>query len=224
MYGACFSLAGGCTESLPSLVAVYLLAGVGYGVFHPHLPSRLVARLAPPNRASRAMGTFTAVGDVGRMVVTFALLTAAAGGDPSVVMQFAGLIACGVAAVTAVTTPRSSAATADGGDRGVAARGRPAFRDVFRRNPGFARVCVLGFLDSVASSVLYVFLPAVLAERGGDDATVRACVTTFFAASLAGKVVVGWAADLPGRWADVRGVRGRQRAGHHRPARGQRSD
>jgi MFS transporter, FSR family, fosmidomycin resistance protein len=196
VYGACFTLAGR-TESLPSLIAVYLLAGVGYGVFHP-ISFALVARLAPPNRASRAMGTFTAVGDVGRMVMSFALLTAAAGGDPSVVMQFAGLIACGVAAVTAVTTPRSSVATADCVDPGVPAPGRPAFRDVFRRNPGFARVCVLGFLDSVASSVLYVFLPAVLAERGGDDATVRACVTTFFAASLAGKVVVGWAADYLG--------------------------
>jgi predicted MFS family arabinose efflux permease len=64
----------GVAPSFWYLLPAFIVAGVGYGAFHP-VAFALLARLAAPSERGRVMGNFTAIGDVGRValasIITF---------------------------------------------------------------------------------------------------------------------------------------------------------
>jgi predicted MFS family arabinose efflux permease len=196
------ALCGGCFLAMPiardfwSAGLIYLLAGVGYGIFHP-IALGLVARRAAPRAGARSMGWFTLVGDIGRVVVPGLVLgilplvgwTVAAGGT-------------GLATILLATSffvwrgeQQQPAAAADP----TAERAEPArVVDVLRQRP-FLWACVIGFFDALANSSLYVFLPALVLVKGFGTCDVGLFVAVFFAASLTGRVCIGRVADRLGK-------------------------
>jgi MFS family permease len=62
-------------------------------------------------------------------------------------------------------------------------------------NRSFRLVTLVGFLDALANSALYIFVPLVLSDSGAEPALAAAVVSAFFVSSLFGKVLGGRLAD-----------------------------
>ncbi len=68
--GALFAL--GASMNFLVVGLVFLVAGVGFGIFHP-IAFALIARWSPKETRGRAVGNFTAIGDLGRIGIAAAV-------------------------------------------------------------------------------------------------------------------------------------------------------
>jgi MFS family permease len=195
--GLCCAAAA-LTTGFGALLLVYLGAGVGVGVFHP-VAFSLVAQAAGPRGTSRAMGRFTAVGDVGRLTVVAAATAMVSLVPWQAVVAWLGVPVALAGLVLALRerkgneAPRSSA--------GTRCPARAAFAVADR---GFWLLCGIGFLDALANSSLSVLLPFLLIE-GQGQLPLGILMPLFFVACLPGRVVIGWLGDLRGRAGSLAG-------------------
>jgi MFS family permease len=190
--GLCCAAAA-LTTGFGVLLLVYLGAGVGVGVFHP-VAFSLVAEAVGPRGTSRAMGRFTAVGDVGRLTAV-----AAATAMVSLVPWQAVVAWLGVPvalAGLALALRERKGKTALGSSAGTRCPARAAFAVADR---GFWLLCGIGFLDALANSSLSVLLPFLLFAKGQGQLPLGILMPLFFVACLPGRVVIGWLGDLRGR-------------------------
>jgi MFS transporter, FSR family, fosmidomycin resistance protein len=78
LYGVGY-IATGFADSYWWLLPAFVLAGIGFALFHP-VALALVTRSSAPNVRGRNMGNFTAIGDIGKMgissVLTFIIVYA----------------------------------------------------------------------------------------------------------------------------------------------------
>ena len=198
---ACMALYGGCfliaplTDGLWLTAAVYLLAGIGFGVFHP-VAFAVTAQSSDQEACTTSMGVFTAAGDLGRAVITGAFMAIAAVLAWQSASVAAGLFSLGLALLLLARergTPTRSVR------QPVNAKPLKEILYLLLRRKGFSLTCAFGFLDGLANSSLYVFLPFLLLSQGLGNQELAFLISMFFAASLLGKVVVAWIADRCGR-------------------------
>jgi predicted MFS family arabinose efflux permease len=190
----CFAVAAG-TDGFGFALAVYSAAGLGFGIFHP-LAFSLIADASPPQGASGSMGWFTAVGDLGRAATVWAvmLLVSLLGWRPVFVAVGAPVALGCLLLCTRPGQRRESLAIRSTEEL------RCGQRYSAMKQPWFWLLCAIGFLDGLANSGLYVFLPFLLLAKGCDQSQVAVLVCLYFAAGLSGRIVVGWLGD---RWGPV---------------------
>lgn len=193
LYGAAF-LVIGATGQFFALIPLFVLAGIGFGVFHP-IAFALIAKWTPKERRGRAMGNFTAIGDVGRIGIAAALsfLAVAIGWQQTAVLY--AVVALAAAAFfyrylfgrTARATPKEHEGQAQ----------QLSFWQILKNKRYVLTLCSAAF-DGFASSSLFVFLPFLLLERNIAPALLGAFTATFFVGTFFGKAVLGRFVDKLG--------------------------
>lgn len=190
LYAASF-LVVAAARSYGALALAFGLASLGFGAFHP-IGFSLTASAGPSASLGKRMGGFTAVGDIGRIGVA-ALVTA----------LMAWLSWRRVAAIYAVVPILVLAACLagglfrdanDAGTHGLPETGKNRrFRlSVDRR---LAPILASGFIDTLAGSSLFVFLPFLFTLRGASPGLLGSLSGAFFLGNMLGKVALGGTVD-----------------------------
>ena len=188
LYSLAF-VAVGLSSGFPSLVLSFGLASVGFGLFHP-VGFAMVAHSSGPGELGRRMGGFTAVGDIGRVgVAACVTLLVALSGWRRTALAYGCVPA--VLALGLYAASRGSPARSGPEEAGVKARG-------LRRNRRFLLATASGFIDALASSSLFVFIPFLFIHRGASTALLGSLSGAFFVGNMLGKVVLGRIADRLG--------------------------
>ncbi len=168
-----------------ALLGLFALGGIGFGVFHP-IAFALIAKWFPKERRGRAMGNFTAIGDVGRIGISAALSFIAV----AIGWRQTALLYAGGAIVMAVGSYHFLVSRADR----VEVKERhatPMSLWQIIKNKRYVLAMSTGALDSFASASLYVFLPFLLLKRGISPALLGSFTAAFFVGNLFGKTALG---------------------------------
>lgn len=178
-------------SSIGSIAVIFLLSGVGYGVFHP-IGLTVLTEASEPQERGRALGTFAAVGDIGRLVLPQTTMGIALWMGWRGASVVGAVMAIAVAAGSLFACRAWGALESESSPTGAAAS-RKSARQVFAQNQGFSAACGIGFLDALSGSSVYIFLPLLFTSRGVADP--RVPLALFFGASLFGKVISGRLSD-----------------------------
>jgi FSR family fosmidomycin resistance protein-like MFS transporter len=193
LYGTMFLITGATGQFL-MLIPLFILAGIGFGVFHP-IAFALIAKWTPKQRRGRAMGNFTAIGDVGRIGIAAALsfLAVAIGWQKTAIVYAVVALAAAfffyryLFTNTTRIAPKEHAGQAE----------NLSYLQVFRNKRYVLTLCCAAF-DGFASSSLFVFLPFLLLQRHIEPALLGAFTATFFVGTFFGKAVLGRFVDTMG--------------------------
>lgn len=171
------------------LAAMYMLAGVGLGVFHPISFAQIAEWFAKEHRG-RIMSEFTAWGDVGRIALSTALpVLAVAIGWRQTALAY-GLVAIGLALGFALWLRRGG---------GVHVKPKAAGGTVsilyLMRHRRTVLAMVASIFDVFSSFSLYIFLPFLLLFRHIDPALLGGFTAIFFIGNLGGKLFLGRLVD-----------------------------
>lgn len=174
------------------LAVLFLVAGVGFGVFHP-IAFALIAKWAPKERRGRSIGNFTAIGDVGRIGISalVSVIVVAIGWQKTALLYaaFALILGVGIALFAHNQPPKT---------KDTAQPLKPMTFWQILRNRRLIFTLSAAALDSFASSSLYVFLPFLLLERGVDPVLLGSFTAAFFFGNLFGKTFLGRLTDKLG--------------------------
>gem|GEM_PF-468195 len=181
----------GILHNYYALFGMFLLAGIGFGLFHP-IAFGLIAKWTPKERRGRTIGNFTAIGDVGRIAITAALsFIVVLIGWENTALLYAGaaiLLGAGVRMfLRGREAPQNKTAP-------------PIDMSLWQilRNRRLVFALAAAALDSFASASLYVFLPFLLLLRGIDPALLGSFTAAFFFGNLFGKTLLGRLTDKIG--------------------------
>ena len=194
LYGLAF-LATGISGAFLTLLLLFSIAGIGFGVFHP-IAFALIAKWTPKERRGRAMGDFTAIGDVGRIGIAAALsfLAVALGWQQTAVLY---AVAALIAATFFYRYLFSKAARPKPQQEQPASVEQLSFLQVLKNKRYILTVCSAGF-DGFASASLFVFLPFLLLKRHVDPALLGSFTAAFFVGTFFGKALLGRFVDKLG--------------------------
>lgn len=170
----------------------FLAAGIGFGVFHP-IALAVMARAYGKEGQGRRLGNFMAVGEVGRVVIPFAI---------SFLVAFIGLrLTASLYALLAVAVfllfyfihlPKTAPPQAPVNPITIL-RTRHLLR-----NRGFVYATLAGALDCFASASLFVFLPFLFLTKQISPVVLGPFTAAFFAGNFFGKVYLGRLTDRLG--------------------------
>ena len=190
LYAASF-LVVAAARSYGALALAFGLASLGFGAFHP-IGFSLTASAGPSASLGKRMGGFTAVGDIGRIGVA-ALVTALMAwlSWRRVAVIYAAVPILVLAACLAGGLFRE---VNDTGTHGLPDTGKNRkFRlSVDRR---LAPILASGFIDTLAGSSLFVFLPFLFTLRGASPGLLGSLSGAFFLGNMLGKVALGGTVD-----------------------------
>ncbi|HSX16857.1 MAG TPA: MFS transporter [Patescibacteria group bacterium] len=167
------------------LLLTFALGGVGFGVFHP-IAFSLIAKWAPKATRGRAMGNFTAIGDVGRIGISAALsfvVVAIGWRHAAIIYAIAALVIAACAyhfwlSKGGSLAPKEHTTT-------------PLSLWQIIRNRRYLLAISASALDAFASASLFVFLPFLLLKRGVDPAFLGTFTAAFFVGNFFGKTILG---------------------------------
>lgn len=181
--------------TLALLVILFFLAGVGFAVFHP-IAFSMVARVAEKKSIGKTMGSFTALGDVGRIGLT-AIITV-------LIVQFgwrntAFIYGCIGFLVFLIFVKYLFVSAYSPYVQEKHAKAKKPLRLLeILMQPAFLMANLAGMLDSFASSSLFVFLPFLYLQKGIDAKILGSFTATFFIGNILGKYFLGRFVDIFG--------------------------
>jgi MFS family permease len=188
IYGLGF-LGTGMLSQYHWLVALFLFSGVGFGAFHP-ISFALIAKWTPKERRGRAMGNFTATGDIGRVGLTAALsfIVVAIGWQHTAMLYATAALLLAVGLGWRFLRKRDSVQVEES---------RPEAVSLWRvfKNKRFLLAACTEAMDTFSSGVLYLFLPFLLLARGADPALLGAFTAAYFIGNMSGKILIGRLVD-----------------------------
>jgi len=173
------------------LVAVFLLTGIGFGLFHP-VAFALIAKWTPKERRGRTIGNFTAIGDVGRIGISAAVsFVVVAVGWQRTALIYAAVAAITGAALFIFLHKRDAVAPKEH---------KPIHMTLWQiiKNRRLVFALSAGALDSFASNALFIFLPFLLLARGVDPVLLGSFTAAYFIGNLFGKTLLGRLVDVFG--------------------------
>lgn len=185
-----FGFIGAATaSSLFTLWPFFVAAGIGFGVFHPIAFAVLVRMFGKENQGRR-LANFTAVGEIGRVILPFGIsfLVAAIG------LKFTSLIYAALplflfAVFYYFRLPQTPALAAPIDPIKVM-----RIRHLFA-NRSFVLATVASAIDCFASTSLFVFLPFLFLTKHISIALLGPFTAMFFVGNLLGKTVLGRLTD-----------------------------
>jgi len=190
LYSVAFLLTG-ASSGLVGLGLAFLLASVGFGLFHP-IGFALVAHGSASGDVGKKMGNFTAIGDFGRIGFAAAATFLAATFSWRATAFAYGLAPLSLVVLSALFYGRR----ADSG-AGPTKETGPKPRGL-RYSADFITAIVTGCLDGLASSALFIFIPFLFIFRGLPAALLGSLSGAFFVGNMLGKVLIGKAIDRLG--------------------------
>ncbi len=182
----------------PLLLLSYLLAALGFGMFHP-AGFALTANISSDTNVGKNMGNFTAVGEIGRVALPpIALLIAALIGW-RITIAIVGGIGIVLFIIARFYTPHKDAYNL-GNKKAQPENHKEFLKHTFSlmRNKKAALVASAAVIDSIASSPIYVYLPFLLIAKGNTAVALSIAMGGFFVGSLVGKSILGRFADTYG--------------------------
>lgn len=188
IYSCAFILTG-LSSGFLFLALSFILASVGFGIFHP-VSFALVARIGKPEKLGAQMGSFTAVGDIGRIGVAACVTLLVSWLDWRNAAFIFGCIPLALVFAMVVST-KGNAIWAASGNGSEKAHG-------LHCNTRFIFAIASGCIDSLASSSLFVFIPFLYLYRGASTALLGSLSGAFFVGNMLGKVVSGKITDRLG--------------------------
>ncbi len=178
------------------LFGAYLLAAFGFGMFHT-VGFSLVAHQSESKNIGKNLGSFTAIGEIGRVAippVALFLATTIGWRQTLIFMSIIGVVAYffnlyfqnkNDKKLTEIKTKQNH---------------KEFLKDIyfiFRNKKAFL-VSMSAILDTAASSPQQVFLPFLLISKGIDIASLSLVMGGFFVGSLLGKSILGHGTDMFG--------------------------
>lgn len=193
LYGGAM-LALGASMNFWLVGLVYLVAGVGFGVFHP-VAFALIARWSPKETRGRAVGNFTAIGDLGRVGIAAAVsfIAVKIGWRHTAVLYALALVvivALFVRYIRKINLSRELTKST--------VETKHLSLGTVLRNARFLLVLLAMFCDSIASKPLFIFLPFLLIARGIDPILLGSFGAVFFVGNFTGKLFFGRLVDVFG--------------------------
>jgi MFS transporter, FSR family, fosmidomycin resistance protein len=177
-----------------------LIVGFGASVQHP-LSSSIISRAFISSRRRAALGIYNFFGDLGKMVIAFAIAAAigSIGWRASVVGY--GWIVAAVGIGLFAILARFSLGSAVNGPVPHAAHGRPGKSSAgwgITDKRGFAMLSAVHLIDSASRTGTLTMLPFLLIEKEASSATVGLALALVFAGGAIGKLACGLLAERIG--------------------------
>jgi len=193
LYGAGF-LGLSFVGSFAAVVPFFILAGIGFALFHP-LAFSLVASWSTKEKRGRNLGDFTAIGDLGRIGISAALtyLAVAIGWRPTASTYGLVVFALFTASLLFLRTDKNR-----GPESGTP---EPVGFKTLIGNRAFILACITAMFDTAASSSLFIFLPFLLLAKHIPIAVLGSFTGAFFVGNFLGKSLIGRLTD---KWGSVR--------------------
>jgi predicted MFS family arabinose efflux permease len=188
LYSCAFILTG-LSSSFLFLILAFILASIGFGIFHP-VSFSLVAHTSRPEKIGAQMGGFTAVGDIGRIGVAACLTLLVSWLDWRNTAFIFGCIPL-ILVFAMVLSTRGGAIWSSAGGKSEEVHG-------LHCNIRFILAIASGCVDSLASSSLFVFIPFLYLQRGASTALLGSLSGAFFVGNMLGKIVSGKITDRLG--------------------------
>lgn len=190
--GALFAL--GASMNFLVVGLVFLVAGVGFGVFHP-IAFALIARWSPKETRGRAVGNFTAIGDLGRIGITAAVsfIAVKIGWRHTAILYSIALVVVATLCVRYIrkTHPTRLHAKHETDTKHLSLV-------AVLHNARFILVIIAAFFDSIASKPLFIFLPFLLIAQGINPVFLGSFGAIFFVGNFGGKLFLGRLVDVFG--------------------------
>jgi len=174
--------------------AAYLVAGVGFGVFHP-VAFALIARWSAKESRGKTVGNFTAIGDLGRIGIAAAVsfIAAKIGWRHTAIIYSLALVIVFILCVRYIKANHPARLQAD---KSSAVQHMPL--RVILHNARFALVLIASVFDSIASKALFIFLPFLLIQRGISPIFLGSFGAVYFLGNFMGKMFLGRLVDVFG--------------------------
>jgi len=188
LYSCAFVLTG-LSSSFSFLVLAFILASVGFGIFHP-VSFSLIAHLSKPEKIGAQMGNFTAIGDIGRIGVAACVTLLVSWLNWRNTAFIFGCVPLALVFAMVMSTK--------GGAIWTAAEGGSEEVHGLHCNTRFILAIASGCIDSLAGSSLFVFIPFLYLYRGASTALLGSLSGAFFVGNMLGKIVSGKITDRLG--------------------------
>ncbi|VVA44510.1 conserved membrane hypothetical protein [Candidatus Roizmanbacteria bacterium] len=180
-------IAVGLSFSYFYLTISFLIAAIGFGIFHP-IAFSLVAKWSPINKLGKAMGDFTAIGDVGRIALSSAIsfiIVAIGWQKTSIIYGIISLFSIFI--VMFLNNKEDDVETK---------------KNIIKinywqiiKNTKFIFALLITFFDNLASSALFIFIPFLFLSRNINPSILGLFTSAFLVGNLIGKTTLGRLAD-----------------------------
>jgi len=169
------------------LIISFIIAAIGFGFFHP-ISFSLVTRIAK-NNLGKAMGDFTAMGDIGRLFLTTILtFTIIYFGWKKIALSF-GIIPLIIIFILILLRKKTKEKVIIN-----KVNVNTRFIEIIKNNK-FIYALLTNFFDNFASSSLFIFLPFLLIAKNIDPKTLGFFTSAFIIGNFLGKSILGRLSD-----------------------------
>lgn len=189
LYSSAFIITG-LSSGFYMLILAFILASIGFGMFHP-ISFALIANKSDDKELGNKMGNFTAIGDIGRIGIAACVTilvslvdwrnTAFIYGAFPIFLVLFSFIFC--------KNPDDNSSTSR--KNAVKIHG-------LRSTTDYLIAIITSFIDSLASSSLFIFIPFLFVYRGASTALLGTLSGAFFIGNMLGKIVIGKLTDTIG--------------------------
>lgn len=176
------------------IVAFYLTAG-GFGIFHT-VGYVLISRMSEKTNIGKNLGNFTAVGDIGRMIMpAIVIFVVVSLGWRFTYLSIALVGLCVFVSVWFIAKRSRSK------NSKITPRIKETHFDWIKqmvlilKQKNFLLIAFTGVIDGLASNPIYIFLPFLLLHKGVSATLLGIFMGIYFLGSLAGKLTLGRSVD-----------------------------
>jgi len=171
------------------IIPAFIIAGIGFGVFHP-VAFAMISKLFDKGERGRQLGNFTVFGELGRMGLS-SLVT--------VIIVYIGWrsTAMGIAFLLLAIGFYFSRFTSNNvkiEDKTEGEGQKMSYGEILR-NKKFVLSTMSFCLDTLASGSIFIFLPFLLLQRHVPYIFLGVLTSTFFLGNLFGKILLGRLVD-----------------------------
>ncbi len=185
-YGMGF-ISVGLSSSFILLVTAFLIASLGFGIFHP-IAFSLVAKWTDHKKIGRTMGDFTAIGDIGRIAlassITF-VIVAIGWKNTSYLYGLSTVLFFFILFLFRKT------------ENNFSSNSKVKSLSLWQiiKNKKFILALMTNFFDNLASSAIIIFLPFLLLKRSISPSLLGPFTGAFLVGNILGKTILGRLAD-----------------------------
>lgn len=185
----------GLAPNIYGLIVAFYLTAAGFGMFHT-VGYTLISRMSQKTNIGKNLGNFTAVGDIGRIIVpTIAISAVAMLGWRLIYLNIAlvGIAAFIVAQLIAKNRRAESLKINQKTKETHFEWIKKAVLLLKKKN--FLLVALAGIIDGLAGNPIYIFLPFLLLHKGINVTLLGIFMGIYFLGSLLGKSGLGRSVD-----------------------------